>query len=100
MNIAISDYAGQLTLVAGWGRTGEKEQTSRTLRSVVIPVWSKEQCDDAGYGKHRLTENMMCGGYHDGGKDACQVSFQIFTSNYTCRLIKKTICLFSIIITF
>lgn len=32
-----------------------------------------EQCRDAGYGRKRITNNMMCAGYHDGRRDACQV---------------------------
>lgn len=69
-----SDYSGKLTVIAGWGRLGEKEKTSNSLLSVVIPVWTKEQCLDSEYGSKRITDNMMCAGYHDGLKDACQVS--------------------------
>lgn len=65
-------------MVAGWGRTEERGKTSDVVRSVQIPVWSPEQCHDAGYGDKRLTGNMMCGGYHDGGRDACQVCTSIF----------------------
>lgn len=66
------DYTGRFAVVAGWGRTGEDEETSRVLRKVVVPVWSKEDCYDAGYGAHKLSENMFCAGYPDGEKDACQ----------------------------
>lgn len=68
------DYAGELTLIAGWGRTAEKDSVSKSLRSVIIPVWSEQQCAKSGYGKKRLTGNMMCAGYPDGEKDACQVN--------------------------
>ncbi|XP_055847902.1 trypsin-1-like [Episyrphus balteatus] len=67
-----ADYSGVLGLVAGWGKTGEKDKTSPILRSVSVPVWSQEQCKDAGYGSKRITDNMMCAGYHDGKIDACQ----------------------------
>ncbi|XP_055371669.1 transmembrane protease serine 9-like [Condylostylus longicornis] len=67
-----TDYAGVLTSVSGWGRTGEKDKTSKVLNSVIVPIWSQEQCKEAGYGAKRITENMMCAGYHDGGRDACQ----------------------------
>lgn len=46
---------------------------SNVIRSVVVPVWSEEQCKLSDYGNQRITENMMCGGYNNGGKDACQV---------------------------
>lgn len=66
------DYSGTRTVVTGWGRLGENKPTSAVLRSVAVPVWSDEQCAASGYGQKRLTENMMCAGYHDGGRDACQ----------------------------
>lgn len=69
-----SVYDGASTVVAGWGRTGEGKPTSPVLRSLVMPVWSDEQCKQSGYGRDRITKNMMCAGYHDGEKDACQVS--------------------------
>lgn len=68
------DYTSKLTLIAGWGRLGEKENTSKGLRSVIVPIWSQEKCSETGYGKKRLTDNMMCAGYPEGMKDACQVS--------------------------
>jgi Trypsin len=64
------DFTDQLTLVAGWGRLGEKSPTSSTLRSVIVPIWSKKECMAAGYGTTRITDNMMCGGYAEGKKDA------------------------------
>lgn len=68
------EYAGKYTLVAGWGRTGEKERTSKGLRSLIVPVWSREQCAESDYGKNRITDNMMCAGYPEGAKDSCFVS--------------------------
>lgn len=59
-------------MIAGWGRLGEQEQTSNTLRQVIVPIWSKEDCHASDYGEKRLTGNMMCAGYQDGGSDACQ----------------------------
>lgn len=63
------DFTDQLTLVAGWGRLSERSQTSQTLRSVVVPIWSQEDCLMAGYGSTRITDNMMCGGYPEGQRD-------------------------------
>ncbi|KAG5671024.1 hypothetical protein PVAND_001242 [Polypedilum vanderplanki] len=67
-----TDFTNRLTVIAGWGRLGEKSQTSSTLRSVIVPIWSSKECMAAGYGATRITENMMCGGYPEGEKDACQ----------------------------
>lgn len=52
--------------------SGEQESTSEHLRQVVVPIWSTEECGESDYGKKRLTGNMFCAGYQDGGKDACQ----------------------------
>jgi len=41
-----------------------------TLRQVVVPIISQDACRES-YGKN-LTDNMMCAGYMEGGKDSCQ----------------------------
>lgn len=81
-----ADYSGKIAMIAGWGRLGEHEQTSGHLRQVVVPIWSKEECADSDYGKKRLSDNMMCAGYQDGKKDACQVS----STNFFLVLFKST----------
>lgn len=67
---------GNLNLCStvGWGRLSERLPTSQTLRSVVVPIWSQDECTSAGYGSTRITSNMMCGGFPEGEKDACQVN--------------------------
>ncbi|KAL5285032.1 hypothetical protein ACFFRR_007020 [Megaselia abdita] len=69
---ARTDFAGQMALIAGWGRTSEKGDTSRVLQSVKLPVWTQSECRAAGYSESRITDNMMCAGFKDGQKDACQ----------------------------
>ncbi|XP_055617451.1 trypsin 3A1-like [Toxorhynchites rutilus septentrionalis] len=69
---SVRDFTGSLGIVAGWGRIEEKLPPSKTLRSVVVPIWSQQQCLDAGYSSKKISENMMCAGFHDGKKDACQ----------------------------
>ncbi|XP_055596434.1 trypsin 3A1-like [Uranotaenia lowii] len=66
------DFAGSLAIVAGWGRVEEQRPPSKTLRSVVVPIWTQQQCLESGYGSKKITDNMMCAGFHDGKKDACQ----------------------------
>lgn len=74
------DYTGALATVVGWGRTGETKPVSDELRKVNLPILSQEECDQAGYAKNRITENMFCAGYilhPEGaveGRDACFVS--------------------------
>lgn len=92
-----ADYSGKSAMIAGWGRlgmmkiefdeflffwnisfmsksfvSGEQGQTSDYLRQVIVPIWTTEECGESDYGKKRLTGNMMCAGFKDGGKDACQ----------------------------
>ncbi|KYN28212.1 PREDICTED: trypsin 3A1-like [Trachymyrmex cornetzi] len=71
------DYTGASATAVGWGRTGETKPVSNELRKVNLPILSQEECDQAGYAKDRITENMFCAGYilHPegaiGGRDAC-----------------------------
>nr|XP_034171026.1 coagulation factor X-like [Osmia lignaria] len=65
------DYTGATATVIGWGRTGENQPVSDELRKVNLPILSQEECDQAGYQKQRITENMFCAGYLEGERDAC-----------------------------
>lgn len=38
---------------------------------VKVPIVSNTECKERSYGR-RITENMMCAGEPDGGRDACQ----------------------------
>jgi secreted trypsin-like serine protease len=44
-------------------------QSSTTLLQVALPIVSQTQCRQVYRG---LTDNMLCAGYSQGGKDACQ----------------------------
>ncbi|KAG6795864.1 soluble guanylate cyclase 89Db-like isoform X1 [Apis mellifera caucasica] len=66
-----TDYTGTTATAVGWGQTGEYEPVSNKLRIVNLPILSKEECDQAGYYKHMITENMFCAGYLKGEFDAC-----------------------------
>lgn len=59
-------------LVTGWGFTSENSpKNSNTLQGVVIEIVDKETCQKA-YGTALITDNMICAGVSEGGKDACQ----------------------------
>lgn len=41
------------------------------LQCVEVPILSDWECENAYTGK--ITDRMVCAGYLEGGKDACQV---------------------------
>ncbi|XP_056112693.1 LOW QUALITY PROTEIN: trypsin-2-like [Rhinichthys klamathensis goyatoka] len=60
--------AGEQCLVSGWGKTGA--HTASVLQCLNLPVLSSVQCRGA-YGA-KITKNMFCAGFMEGGKDSCQ----------------------------
>ncbi|KAG8237910.1 hypothetical protein J437_LFUL017782 [Ladona fulva] len=66
------NYTGNAAVVVGWGRTAESKPTSPFPQKVEVTVLSKSECDQSGYGPTRITDNMFCAGYLEGGKDSCQ----------------------------
>lgn len=52
------------------------------VNEVEVPVLQRELCNQ--WLEHRdlnVTEGMICAGYPEGGKDACQVTnYRIYTS--------------------
>ncbi|XP_038623154.1 kallikrein-6-like [Tachyglossus aculeatus] len=57
-------------LVSGWGKTDGKGVYPDTLQCASIHLVSHEACERAYPGQ--ITDNMVCAGEHDGGKDSCQ----------------------------
>ena len=45
------------------------------LQQVVVPIVSTSQCNRPAWYGGDITDNMICAGYADGGKDACQVKY-------------------------
>ncbi|XP_053533028.1 uncharacterized protein LOC108277243 [Ictalurus punctatus] len=59
--------------VTGWGRIGSSVNlpSPGTLQEVEVPIVSNSDCAN-GYGTGSITNNMMCAGFSQGGKDSCQ----------------------------
>ncbi|XP_073684926.1 serine protease 27-like [Garra rufa] len=59
--------------VTGWGNIGEGVplQSPDVLQEVMLPVIGNRQCNCL-YGVGEITENMICAGLQEGGKDSCQ----------------------------
>lgn len=62
-------HPGTDAVVTGWGTTAEGGSAATKLMEVSVPIVSNDQCNRA-YGI--VTDNMLCAGYQEGGKDSCQ----------------------------
>uniref|UniRef100_A0A8C5Q0A6 Peptidase S1 domain-containing protein n=1 Tax=Leptobrachium leishanense TaxID=445787 RepID=A0A8C5Q0A6_9ANUR len=63
--------AGTSCLIAGWGNTlSSGSNYPSLLQCVDAPVLTDAQCNTAYPGE--ITNNMICVGYIEGGKDSCQ----------------------------
>ncbi|XP_067318371.1 trypsin-3-like [Anolis sagrei] len=63
--------AGTQCIVSGWGnlQTAGVEYPD-ALQCLDVPILSESTCHAAYPG--RITSNMFCAGYTEGGKDSCQ----------------------------
>ncbi|XP_032058360.1 trypsin I-P1 isoform X1 [Aythya fuligula] len=62
---------GTTCLISGWGNTlSSGSLYPDKLQCLKAPVLSSSQCSSAYPG--RITSNMICVGYLEGGKDSCQ----------------------------
>jgi len=70
-------------IATGWGAVKEGGPVSPTLQEVYVPILSNSECRESKYPSNRITNNMMCAGYKDGGKDSCQVSGDLRLASLT-----------------
>lgn len=87
---------GTICTVTGWGRThNHVRKLSDTLREVNITVISRHICNDDKHYKNNpvITDNMICAGAKEGGKDSCFVS--IFTVCIHIDYIKNKVLAFT-----
>ncbi|XP_060945855.1 transmembrane protease serine 9-like [Limanda limanda] len=66
-------HSGTGSWVTGWGNIGQGVPlpSPQNLMEVEVPVVGNRQCN-CDYGVGRITDNMICAGLRDGGKDSCQ----------------------------
>lgn len=64
--------AGILATVTGWGATTEGGSIPDQLQQVQVPIVSNAVCNGPNSYGGEVTDNMMCAGYAQGGKDSCQ----------------------------
>ncbi|KMQ89143.1 clotting factor b-like protein [Lasius niger] len=65
-------FAGEKGIVTGWGATKGGGSISPSLQEVDVPILSNTECRATKYPSRKITDNMLCAGYKQGGKDSCQ----------------------------
>jgi len=65
----VNDLIGEQAVVSGWGRDSHLGDANNHLHEVTIEVYGKSNCGNVAY---QMTEDMMCAGLMEGGKDSCQ----------------------------
>ncbi|XP_051904810.1 serine protease 27-like [Hippocampus zosterae] len=67
-------YSGIESWVTGWGKIGEGVPlpSPKNLMEVKLPVVGNRQCGCDFKSLRKITDNMICAGLREGGKDACQ----------------------------
>ncbi|XP_041649297.1 trypsin-like [Cheilinus undulatus] len=64
---------GTICQVSGWGNIRPSDEGSRyphKLQCLAVPLLSDDTCFNSY--PFQITENMICAGYLEGGKDSCQ----------------------------
>lgn len=62
--------------VIGWGKSEDLESSEYepAVNEVEVPVLNRELCNEwMIYRDLNVTDGMICAGFAEGGKDACQV---------------------------
>ncbi|KAM4722417.1 transmembrane protease serine 6 [Rhinophrynus dorsalis] len=62
--------SGSLCWITGWGSVSENGPTSDTLQKVDVELISQDICSELY--RYQISPRMLCAGYRDGSKDACQ----------------------------
>lgn len=69
---------GQSAMVLGWGHTSYGGINSRVLQQATVPIVDTAECNSiykkipSGTFSRGITNNFLCAGLEEGGKDACQ----------------------------
>ncbi|KAG7315722.1 hypothetical protein KOW79_020588 [Hemibagrus wyckioides] len=58
------------SVVSGWGRLSQHGPQSNVLQRLEVPRVPLEKC--RAHSGFSLTDNMLCAGFKEGGRDACQ----------------------------
>ena len=59
--------------ITGWGTLQPGGASPDELQQANVPLVSNQECTKNGsYEAHKITPEMLCAGFPEGGKDACQ----------------------------
>ena len=64
------DVTGQMCFVSGWGALTHGGSRPDILQWVDVPMITNDQCSQS-YNSYTFTDTLICAGYPEGGKDAC-----------------------------
>uniref|UniRef100_A0A8D2MGS8 Transmembrane serine protease 6 n=1 Tax=Zonotrichia albicollis TaxID=44394 RepID=A0A8D2MGS8_ZONAL len=67
---------GLLCWITGWGALKEGGHTSNVLQKVDVQLVQQNICSEAYH--YMITPRMLCAGYYQGKKDACQVTEELW----------------------
>ncbi|MBF0235201.1 MAG: serine protease [Desulfamplus sp.] len=71
LKISLASKKNIMATAMGWGSTEPKNRSyPDQLQEVKIPLVSNDDCA-VFFGEGEITENMLCAGFVEGGKDAC-----------------------------
>ncbi|XP_056629070.1 coagulation factor VII [Triplophysa dalaica] len=60
----------RMAMVSGWGRLAQSGPSSMVLQRLEVPKVSSDECrTESGL---KITRNMLCAGFTEGGRDSCQ----------------------------
>ncbi|KAJ9597894.1 hypothetical protein L9F63_011260 [Diploptera punctata] len=62
---------GDMAVVTGWGTTSSGGVLPDQLQVVSVPIVDRSKCNES-YASYGITDNMICAGTDEGGKDSCQ----------------------------
>ncbi|KAJ9597877.1 hypothetical protein L9F63_011243, partial [Diploptera punctata] len=62
---------GAMATVSGWGAELDGDVLSPELRYVNVPIVNHDLCEHDYFDRGGITNNMICAGFEQGGKDAC-----------------------------
>lgn len=65
-------FPGQIATASGWGMINNDGTMTPQLQEVDVPIVDTEECRMAYEAEgHPFTDNMICAGYPEGGRDTC-----------------------------